>query len=63
MVFLDEPTIGLDVTMQRRIRAFIAEYNKRSGGNRFNDQSLYGGRRGAVPACCRYHHGHLPLRW
>ncbi len=31
VVFLDEPTIGLDVTMQRRIRAFIAEYNKRNG--------------------------------
>jgi ABC-2 type transport system ATP-binding protein len=30
-VFLDEPTIGLDVTMQRRIRAFIAEYNRRFG--------------------------------
>ena len=31
VVFLDEPTIGLDVTMQRRIRAFIAEYNCRTG--------------------------------
>jgi ABC-2 type transport system ATP-binding protein len=31
VVFLDEPTIGLDVTMQRRIRSFIAEYNKRFG--------------------------------
>jgi ABC-2 type transport system ATP-binding protein len=29
VVFLDEPTIGLDVTMQRRIRAFLAEYNRR----------------------------------
>jgi len=31
VVFLDEPTIGLDVTMQRRIRAFLEEYNRRSG--------------------------------
>jgi ABC-2 type transport system ATP-binding protein len=31
VVFLDEPTIGLDVTMQRRIRSFITEYNKRTG--------------------------------
>ena len=29
VLFLDEPTIGLDVTMQRRIGSFIAEYNKR----------------------------------
>jgi ABC-2 type transport system ATP-binding protein len=31
VIFLDEPTIGLDVTMQRRIRSFIAEYNSRFG--------------------------------
>lgn len=31
VVFLDEPTIGLDVTMQRRIRKFIAEYNRKFG--------------------------------
>jgi len=31
ILYLDEPTIGLDVTMQRRIRNFIAEYNRRTG--------------------------------
>jgi ABC-type multidrug transport system ATPase subunit len=29
VLFLDEPIIGLDVAMQRRIRSFIAEYNRR----------------------------------
>jgi ABC-2 type transport system ATP-binding protein len=31
VLFLDEPTIGLDVAMQRRIRSFITEYNARTG--------------------------------
>jgi ABC-2 type transport system ATP-binding protein len=31
VLFLDEPTIGLDVGMQRRIRSFVAEYNQRTG--------------------------------
>jgi ABC-2 type transport system ATP-binding protein len=31
VLFLDEPTIGLDVTMQKRIRTFVAEYNVRYG--------------------------------
>jgi len=31
VLFLDEPTIGLDVTMQKRIRTFVAEYNLRYG--------------------------------
>jgi ABC-2 type transport system ATP-binding protein len=29
VLFLDEPTIGLDVTMQKRIRTFVAAYNRR----------------------------------
>jgi len=31
VLFLDEPTLGLDVSMQRRLRRFIASYNRRSG--------------------------------
>jgi len=31
VLFLDEPTIGLDITMQKRIRTFVAEYNERYG--------------------------------
>ena len=31
ILFLDEPTLGLDVTMQRRIRAFVAGHNRASG--------------------------------
>ena len=30
VLFLDEPTLGLDVTMQFRLRRFVAEYNQRS---------------------------------
>ena len=29
IVFLDEPTIGLDVVTQRKVRGFIKEYNKK----------------------------------
>jgi len=31
VLFLDEPTIGLDVVSQKRIREFVREYNKTQG--------------------------------
>jgi ABC-2 type transport system ATP-binding protein len=31
VLFLDEPTIGVDVTMQTRIRQFVGEYNRMYG--------------------------------
>ena len=59
VVFLDEPTIGLDVTMQRRIRAFIAEYNRRLGATVLLTSHYMAD----VEALCRrvvvIHHGRL----
>lgn len=31
VMFLDEPTLGLDVSMQNRLRKFLREYNSRNG--------------------------------
>ncbi len=31
VMFLDEPTLGLDVSMQLRLRRFLSEYNRKSG--------------------------------
>lgn len=33
VLFLDEPTIGLDITAQARIREFLLEYNRRTGAS------------------------------
>jgi ABC-2 type transport system ATP-binding protein len=33
ILFLDEPTIGVDVTMQTRIRQFVAHYNRQHGAS------------------------------
>ena len=59
VLFLDEPTIGLDITMQKRIRSFIAEYNQRSGAT----VMLTSHYMADVQALCRrvivIHHGQL----
>jgi ABC-2 type transport system ATP-binding protein len=59
VLFLDEPTIGLDVTMQRRIRAFIAEYNAKTGATVLLTSHYMAD----VEALCRrvvvIHHGRL----
>ena len=59
VLFLDEPTLGLDVTMQRRIRTFVAEYNHRYGATVLLTSHYMAD----VEALCRrvivIHHGQL----
>jgi ABC-2 type transport system ATP-binding protein len=59
VLFLDEPTIGLDVTMQKRIRTFVAEYNQRYGATVLLTSHYMAD----VQALCRrvivIHHGRL----
>jgi ABC-2 type transport system ATP-binding protein len=59
VLFLDEPTIGLDVTMQKRIRSFIAEYNRRHGASVLLTSHYMAD---VVALCGRViviHHGHI----
>lgn len=59
VLFLDEPTIGLDVTMQANVRRFIAEYNARHHASVLLTSHYMAD----VTALCRrvivIHHGHL----
>jgi ABC-2 type transport system ATP-binding protein len=59
VLFLDEPTIGLDVTMQKRIRSFVAEYNRREGATVLLTSHYMAD----VEALCKrvivIHHGHI----
>lgn len=59
VLFLDEPTIGLDVTMQKRVRSFIAEYNRRYGATVLLTSHYMAD---VVALCNRViviHHGHV----
>jgi ABC-2 type transport system ATP-binding protein len=59
VLFLDEPTLGLDVTMQRRIRGFIQAYNRMTGATVLLTSHYMAD----VEALCRrvvvIHHGRL----
>ncbi|HEX5014366.1 MAG TPA: ATP-binding cassette domain-containing protein [Candidatus Limnocylindrales bacterium] len=59
VLFLDEPTLGLDVTMQKRIRSFVAEYNRRYGASVLLTSHYMAD----VQALCKrvvvIHHGHV----
>jgi ABC-2 type transport system ATP-binding protein len=59
VLYLDEPTLGLDVTMQSRIRTFIAEYNRRYSATVLLTSHYMAD----VEALCKrvivIHHGHI----
>jgi len=59
VLFLDEPTIGLDITIQNRVRAFIGEYNRRYEATVLLTSHYMPD----VEALCRrvivIHHGHI----
>ena len=50
VLFLDEPTIGLDVVSQQRVREFLRDAQRGAGHHHPVDQPLHGRHRGAVPA-------------
>ena len=62
VLFLDEPTIGLDVSMQVAMRDFIKRYNERTGATLHPDQPLHGRRGRALPAGDRHRQGRSQLR-
>ena len=59
MLFLDEPTIGVDVTMQRRIREFIAGYNRRTGATVLLTSHYMADIEALCPRVIVIHHGKL----
>ncbi|MDQ3870627.1 MAG: ATP-binding cassette domain-containing protein [Chloroflexota bacterium] len=59
VLFLDEPTIGLDVTMQRRIRTFIAEYNQRTRSTTLLTSHYMADVEALCPRVLVIHHGRL----
>jgi ABC-2 type transport system ATP-binding protein len=59
VLFLDEPTIGLDVTMQRRIREFVASYNQRYGATVLLTSHYMADVKALCQRVIVIHHGHI----
>jgi ABC-2 type transport system ATP-binding protein len=59
VLFLDEPTLGLDVSMQGRLRQFIAEYNRRTGATVMLTSHYMADVIALCPRVICIHHGRL----
>lgn len=59
ILFLDEPTLGLDISMQRRLRRFIVEYNRRSGATIILTSHYMADVEALCPRIIMIHHGQL----
>jgi ABC-2 type transport system ATP-binding protein len=59
VLFLDEPTLGLDVSMQGRLRRFLAEVNRRSGVTVILTSHYMADVTALCPRVILIHHGRL----
>ena len=59
VLFLDEPTLGLDISMQRRLRQFVAEYNQRTGATIILTSHYMADVEALCPRVIMIHHGEL----
>jgi ABC-2 type transport system ATP-binding protein len=59
VLFLDEPTLGLDVSMQGRLRRFLAEYNRRSDATLILTSHYMADVVALCPRVILIHHGSL----
>ena len=59
VLFLDEPTLGLDVSMQARLRRFVAEYNRSTGATIILTSHYMADVVALCPRVIVIHHGRL----
>jgi ABC-2 type transport system ATP-binding protein len=59
VLFLDEPTLGLDVMMQNRLRRYVAEYNREHGSTVILTSHYMADVTTLCPRVILIHHGRL----
>ena len=59
VLFLDEPTLGLDISMQSRLRRFLSEYNRRHGATMILTSHYMADVQALCPRVILIHHGRL----